>query len=404
MTIKITGTTVINDSRELENISDVDQFVRAPTITSPTEGSTTDSGLSPVIVGTGYDQFFSSDSRDYREFQVDLATGDFSSPIRTNQVDADSWAVDPLLDPDTEHKIRIRDVSVRGAVSEFSEVVTFTTANIFVDEPTVSVEGGPSDVPEEPQITTSAFSVTGDTDTHESTDWEVVRTSDSVVVFSSTGDTSNLTSITVTTPLDVSEEYEFRARHNGATFGASSFGSTTATTAAVFYAPTTLGESGKGGFYMGTICAAGTCYYLIVAPNSSGCACCDWKTSNTSTSGTSDLCDGFDNTYNSLTNSSHPAGGTCRRLKNSRCSMTMAAGMESVIRFHPGRTSIPITTGRRRSSIPLTRVASSSTLATSATTATTRHFRTEFARSAGSLFNLFTYLLKDLLINYGTVY
>jgi len=308
MTIKITGTTVINDSRELENISDVDQFVRAPTITSPTEGSTTDSGLSPVIVGTGYDQFFSSDSRDYREFQVDLATGDFSSPIRTNQVDADSWAVVPLLDPDTEHKIRIRDVSVRGAVSEFSEVVTFTTANIFVDEPTVSVEGGPSDVPEEPQITTSAFSVTGDTDTHESTDWEVVRTSDSVVVFSSTGDTSNLTSITVTTPLDVSEEYEFRARHNGATFGASSFGSTTATTAAVFYAPTTLGESGKGGFYMGTICAAGTCYYLIVAPNSSGCACCDWKTSNTSTSGTSDLCDGFDNTYNSLTNSSHPAG------------------------------------------------------------------------------------------------
>ena len=308
MTIKITGTTVINDSRELENISDVDQFVRAPTITSPTEGSTTDSGLSPVIVGTGYDQFFSSDSRDYREFQVDLATGDFSSPIRTNQVDADSWAVDPLLDPDTEHKIRIRDVSVRGAVSEFSEVVTFTTANIFVDEPTVSVEGGPSDVPEEPQITTSAFSVTGDTDTHESTDWEVVRTSDSVVVFSSTGDTSNLTSITVTTSLDEgSEEYEFRARHNGATFGASTFGSTTATTAASF-APETLGESYEGGFYMGTISAAGSTYYLIVAPNSSGCACCDWKTSETSTSGTASTIDGFNNTYNSLTNSTHPAG------------------------------------------------------------------------------------------------
>jgi len=307
MAIKITGTTVINDSRGIENISDVDQFVRKPTITSPTEGSTTDAGLSPTIVGSVYAPFFSADARNYREFQVDLATGDFSSPIRTNQVNADSWSVSPFLDANTEHKIRIRDVSNDGVVSEFSDEVTFTTGDAFVAEPTVSVEGSPSNVPENPQINTSSFFVEGgETDTHQSTDWEVIRTSDSVVVFSSIGDTSNLTSITVTTNLNKSEEYEFRARHNGVTFGASSFGSTTALTSSFF---TALGDSFCGGFYMGAITAAGTCYALIVAPNATGCVNgCQWKTSQTTTSGACSDTDGYANTYTGLDNLSHPAG------------------------------------------------------------------------------------------------
>jgi len=196
---------------------------------------------------------------------------------------------------------------VNGTVSEWSEEVAFTSINTFVDEPTVSVEDGPSDVPENPTISTSAFSVTNGSDTHESTDWEVIRTSDSVTVFESLNDTSNLTSITVTTSLDVSEEYEFRARHRGTTFGTSSYGSVTATTLASF-APTTLGQSFEGGFYMGTIAAAGTTYYLLVAPNATGCACCQWKTTNTSTAGTCSLVDGYANTYPALENSTHPAG------------------------------------------------------------------------------------------------
>jgi len=308
MAIKVTGTTVINDSRKLENFTDIPSIIKKPTVTSPAEGSTTNAGLRPIIVGTPYASVYSSDVRDYREFQVDLATGDFSSPVVNEQVNADSFTLTSTLDPDTEHKVRIRDVAVNGAVSTFSEVVSFTTANIFVDEPTVSVEGSPSDVPENPEITTSSFSVTGDTDTHASTDWEVIRTSDSVTVFESLNDTSNLTSITVTTSLDVSEEYEFRARHNGATFGASTFGSVTATTVATFFELTTLGQSCCGGFYMGTICAASTCYYLIVAPNSSGCANCQFKTSRSSTPGTGDNSDGFSNTYPALANSAHQAG------------------------------------------------------------------------------------------------
>ena len=185
----------------------------------------------------------------------------------------------------------------------------FVKSANFVQPPQLFIDGvSIDDIATEPTLVTSEFAIFGGgSDTHASTDWEVIRTSDSTTVFSSIGDTTSLTSITVSPALDFEEEYLFRVRHNGTSLGASEYREVIGSVPAV-PPPETLGESYEGGFYMGTICAAGTCYYLIVAPNASGCACCQWKTSNTSTSGTSDLCDGFDNTYNSLTNSSHPAG------------------------------------------------------------------------------------------------
>jgi len=201
MAIKVTGTTVINDSREFENISDVDQVVRKPTITSPTAAET-DVDTTPTITGSEYSAVFANGTRDYREFQIDLASGDFSSPIVSEQVNADSFTVSSAFSFETEHKVRIRDVDTNGVTSEFSDVVSFTT-------------GGPLDI---------------------------------------------------------------------------------------------LGSSTCGGFYMGTICAASTCYYLIVAPNATGCNCCAWKTSLTPTSGADSFVDGFANTYTALNNSTHPAG------------------------------------------------------------------------------------------------
>jgi len=202
MAIKITGTTVINDSRGLENFPDTSQIIKAPSITSPTDNET-DVDPSLTITGTPYSALFSN-TRDYREFEVDLATGDFSSPVVSQQVNSDSLTLSTDLDAETEHKVRIRDVDVDGNVSEFSDVVSFTTAD----------------------------------------------------------------------PLTVAA----------------------------------LGDSICGGFYMGTIAAAGTTYYLVVAPNATGCAECQWKTSSSSTSGTCSLVDGYGTTYSVLNNSTHPAG------------------------------------------------------------------------------------------------
>jgi len=202
MAIKITGTTVINDSRGLENITDITQTIRKPEVLSPTANETDVDFGGLTIEGSGFAAVFGG--RDYREFQVDLATGDFSSPVVSQQVNSDSVTLTTDLAGDTEHKVRIRDVDLDGNTSEFSDVVNFTTAvNPF----------------------TQGF-----------------------------------------------------------------------------------GTAAAGGFYMGTIAAAGTTYYLIVAPNATGCACCEFKTSQTGTSGTCSLVDGYANTYPALENSTHPAG------------------------------------------------------------------------------------------------
>ena len=77
----------------------------------------------------------------------------------------------------------------------------FTTSDDFgkVNQPTLFVEGGPSDVYETPTLTATAFSNTRDPDTHISTDWKIVLASDAggAAVWESTSDVANLTTITV---------------------------------------------------------------------------------------------------------------------------------------------------------------------------------------------------------------
>ena len=98
-----------------------------------------------------------------------------------------------------------------------------------------------------------------------------------------------------------STEYYWRVRYFDSDAAPSGFSTGTSFTTAATYAPTVLGAADFGGYYIGFHCS----YYLIVAPNASGCSCCEWKTSNNDTPGTNTN-DGYNNTYNVLT-SSHPA-------------------------------------------------------------------------------------------------
>lgn len=78
-----------------------------------------------------------------------------------------------------------------------------------------------------------------------------------------------------------------------------------------------IGSAVDGGFYAGEISTAGNGvadYYLIVAPVSSGeNSSKQWKTTNTSTSGTSSVIDGPTNSAN-MNNASHPAAQFCEGL------------------------------------------------------------------------------------------
>ena len=81
------------------------------------------------------------------------------------------------LPKDTDLIFRVR---YNGAVYGSSALVEVTakTLNICVENQTITVDGTPNDVPKNPTISGSAFSVMNGTDTHESTDYQVVRVSD----------------------------------------------------------------------------------------------------------------------------------------------------------------------------------------------------------------------------------
>jgi hypothetical protein len=227
----LTGNAVVYVSATAADIAEI----RQPVITSPTAGQT-NVDPAPTIAGSPYAAMYSSDARAHRLFQIDLASGDFSTPVVSEQVNADTFTVASNLAFDTSHKVRIKDVSVTGAESDFSDVVAFQTANLVVNQPTLDVEGEPTEVPETPTLTTGAFATTpAGEDTHAATDWEVRQTSDDSVVFSSLNNTTDLLTIVVPSGfLTANTQYKFRARHIGTALGAGPYVEVTATTLAEF--------------------------------------------------------------------------------------------------------------------------------------------------------------------------
>lgn len=80
--------------------------------------------------------------------------------------------------------------------------------------------------------------------------------------------------------------------------------------------PLLIGDAYQGGYYAGQISTAGTGianYNLVVGPVASAVSTVQWKTSNTSTAGTSSVIDGPTNSSN-MNNASHPAAQFCEGL------------------------------------------------------------------------------------------
>lgn len=115
----------------------------------------------------------------------------------------------------------------------------FTTSADFgkVNTPTLSVEGGPSDVYETPTLTATAFSNTRDPDTHVSTNWKIVLASDAggAPVWESTSDMVNKTEITVPKGrLQPSTSYIAMVQYNGQVYGLSEWAQYQFSTVAAF--------------------------------------------------------------------------------------------------------------------------------------------------------------------------
>lgn len=298
-------------------------IVNKPSITSPSAGQT-NVALNPLITGTAYSttptgqgthqssQWQVATTPDFLNLFLDTGT----DTANLTQITVNGLAIN------TVYYARVKYTSSTIGTSAWSDAITFTTTNEYVVTPTVSVTGAPSDVGETPTLSTSAFSVSGGTDTHYATDWQIVKVSDSSIVWQSNGNTTNKTSIVVPAGiLQVSTQYKARARHIGSTVGESAWGELAFTTKSQFFVfgPSSAGLPYGGGYYAGAnIVVSGKTYALIVAPAAQGgqTSSLQWKTGATATSGATSINDGFANTNAMIAAgaSAHPAAQFCDNL------------------------------------------------------------------------------------------
>ena len=128
-------------------------------------------------------------------------------------------------------------------LSAWSDPISFTTPDIYVVAPSLDVAGAPSNVTLTPLLIGGAFNVYNGTDTHASTDWQVLNASDNSVVWESLNDTQNLLSITTGT-LPIDTDLVFRVRYNGVVYGSSAWVEVTAKTLTVYVKNPTITVEG----------------------------------------------------------------------------------------------------------------------------------------------------------------
>ncbi len=123
--------------------------------------------------------------------------------------------------------------------------------------------------------------------------------------------------------------------------------------------PPAIGAAYEGGFFAGQISVAGNgvaSHNLVIAPKSSGeNSSKQWKTSNTTTAGTSSVIDGPTNSSN-MNNASHPAAQFCEGLTiGSFSDWYMPAKNELEVCYFnlkPGTTNNNTSSGTNTNAVP----------------------------------------------------
>ena len=174
-------------------------LVIKPEIITPTEGAVNVASL-PTLQATAFKCLLTTETRLYREFELNTVTPDAS--VLTKQVNADSITLDSRLNPNTQYKWRCRDVTNNGLKSAWTPWTSFTTAQgQTVTTPTITLKGyqdSPTDILSGLTIEGSAFAVSEGEDTHRATSWSIAKKIGTRSnVWESLNDTVNKTSITV---------------------------------------------------------------------------------------------------------------------------------------------------------------------------------------------------------------
>ncbi len=211
-------------------------LITSPTITAPTAGAT-GIGTSPTLTSSAFAVTGGSDTHQSSRWQIStdptFATVTVDSGVSTTA--KVSYTVSATLAFGVVYYARVQHTGATYGSSSWSAVSSFTTFNGGVYQPGMtSPASGSTGVSNNPTLATTAFANSGPADTHASTDWEI-RTAASgggTLVWSSTANTVNKTSISASASLSFGTVYYARARHNGTTFGPSAWANDTSFTTA----------------------------------------------------------------------------------------------------------------------------------------------------------------------------
>jgi hypothetical protein len=209
--------------------------ILTPEIISPLDGAT---GvlLTPTIQ---FSPYYSLYGKPQQALRVQISTvSDFATTVVDETLGAVSeYTPSSNLATLTGFYVRGMYQDDDGVWSAWTPTINFTTADIYIEQPTItSPTSGATDIGETPTFTTDAFNCINGTDTHASSSWYLYRTSDETLVWSSVGDTTNLTSIDLPSgTVATSTEYRLEVIHTGTTYGDSTKGAVTYTTAASFF-------------------------------------------------------------------------------------------------------------------------------------------------------------------------
>ena len=207
-----------------------DIYVVAPSL--DVAGAPSNVILTPLLTGGAFNVYNGTDTHASTDWQVLNASDNSVVWESLNDTQNLLSITTGTLPIDTDLVFRVRYNGVVYGSSAWVEV-TAKTLNVYVENPTITVEGTIDKVPKNPTISGSTFSVMNGTDTHEATDYQVVRVSDGVVVWESLENTVNKTSIR-TGDLVENTAYIFKMRYKGTTYGYSQWVQVTGTTKAVF--------------------------------------------------------------------------------------------------------------------------------------------------------------------------
>lgn len=164
--------------------------VRTPTPIYPLSDSI-DISVNVTLSANAYANVYGV-ARNYREFQVDFLNGDFSSPVTSQQLDADSWMISPAIPDDTDFKWRCRDADIEGNISSWTVPQSFKTFDIYIQTPSIvnPVEGGFLEDQNSP-VVSSDYVIVNSPDSHAASFWEIYNGS-GALMHSSGRSTTNL--------------------------------------------------------------------------------------------------------------------------------------------------------------------------------------------------------------------